>query len=82
MIKGLTDVGALNAAFAEKFLREEGIELVGGSLRGDLGRRIQFWPASGRARQAFLTRETDSVLRDESTRRPAALSNAGSVELF
>lgn len=82
MIKGLTDVGALNAAFAEKFLREEGIELVGGSLRGNLGRRIQFWPASGRARQAFLKRNADSILHDESTRHPAALFNAGSVELF
>ncbi|MDE8347114.1 MAG: chemotaxis protein CheD, partial [Acidocella sp.] len=51
MIKGLTDVGELNASFAEKFLRAEGIAIVGGSLRGEQGRRIQFWPVSGRARQ-------------------------------
>ncbi len=81
MIKGLTDVGALNATFAEKFLREEGIELVGGSLRGTLGRRIQFWPVCGRARQAFLSKEADAILRDESVRQPATF-NAGSVELF
>ncbi len=82
MIKGLTDIGALNAAFAEKFLMDEGIDLLGGSLRGEHGRRIQFWPVGGRARQALLTKETASILRDESTQPPASLSGAGSVELF
>ncbi len=82
MIKGLTDVGALNASFAEKFLRVEGIELIGGSLRGSLGRRIQFWPVGGRARQAFLSKEADTIMRNESVRQPPTLSNAGSVELF
>ena len=82
MIKGLTDIGALNASFAENFLREEDIELVGGSLRGSQGRRIQFWPVSGRARQALLTKETASILRDESARPLASLSGAGAVELF
>ena len=32
MMKGLTDVGELNASFAERFLEDEGIALVGGSL--------------------------------------------------
>ena len=82
IIKGLSDVGALNATFAEKFLTDEGIELVGGSLRGNFGRRIQFWPVSGRARQAFLSRETNSILDDELARQPATLSGAGLVELF
>lgn len=82
MIKGLTDIGALNAKFAEDFLKEEGIDLVGGSLRGNQGRRIQFWPVGGRARQALLTKETASILRDESSRPPVSLSGAGAVELF
>ena len=75
-------MGALNATFAEKFLTDEGIELVGGSLRGNFGRRIQFWPVSGRARQAFLSGETNSILDDELARQPATLSGAGLVELF
>ena len=82
MIKGLTDIGALNAAFAERFLKEEGIELVGGSLRGVHGRRVQFWPVGGRARQALLTHETESIMREESARRPAIQPAAGQVELF
>ncbi|MEJ0096641.1 MAG: chemotaxis protein CheD [Methylocella sp.] len=51
---GLADIGAMNAGFAERFLEHEGIRLIGGSLRGDHGRRIQFWPVSGRARQVLL----------------------------
>jgi chemotaxis protein CheD len=83
MIKGLTDIGELNATFAEKFLREEGITLVGGSLRGEQGRRIQFWPVSGRARQVLLSNETESILNLERTRpvpRPAL--ETGALELF
>jgi chemotaxis protein CheD len=53
-LHGLADIGARNAGFAERFLRNEGIRLIGGSLRGDQGRRIQFWPVTGRARQILL----------------------------
>ena len=83
MMKGLTDIGELNAAFAERFLRDEGIALVGGSLRGESGRRIQFWPHSGRARQIILLGEQDAVFQAERA-TPAAVVSArsGSVELF
>lgn len=53
-MEGLSDVGARNAVFAERFLKNEGISLIGGSLGGDNGRRLQFWPVSGRARQAII----------------------------
>lgn len=82
IIGGLTDVGALNAEFAERFLHEEGIELAGGSLRGNLGRRVQFWPVGGRARQALLTAEAGLSLRDETSRPMPAFSGAGTLELF
>lgn len=55
MIAGLSDVGDRNGRFAVEFLSAEGIETVSTSLGGTLGRRIQFWPASGRARQMMLT---------------------------
>jgi chemotaxis protein CheD len=83
MIKGLTDIGELNASFAERFLRAEGIAIVGGSLRGEQGRRIQFWPVSGRARQVLLAKETESILQAERSRPPPALAQSqGAVELF
>src|SRR5271168_1397093 len=83
MIKGLTDIGELNASFAERFLRAEGIAMVGGSLRGEQGRRIQFWPVSGRARQVLLAKETESILQAERSRPlPAKAPSQGVVELF
>ncbi|MGB8276975.1 MAG: chemotaxis protein CheD [Methylovirgula sp.] len=54
-IEGLSDIGARNVAFAEKFLHNEDISVVGGSLGGESGRRLQFWPVSGRARQAVMS---------------------------
>jgi chemotaxis protein CheD len=83
MIKGLTDVGALNAAFAERFLRAENIAIVGGSLRGETGRRIQFWPASGRARQILMGREVEAVfLAERRTPAPRPVAAGSDVELF
>jgi chemotaxis protein CheD len=83
MITGLTDIGELNASFAEKFLRAEGIVIAGGSLRGEQGRRIQFWPVSGRARQVLLARETASIMQAERSRpAPVMPPGQGAVELF
>ena len=81
-MQGLTDVGNLNADFAAAFLRRESITIVGECLRGTLGRRIQYWPVSGRARRHFLP---SSELPMPVLRVPAAQpasSDAGSLELF
>lgn len=84
MMKGLTDVGNLNADFAQRFLRDEGIAMVGGSLGGDRGRRIQFWPVSGRARQVVLSAGEHTVFQAE--RRvnvePPPPDISDTVELF
>ncbi len=79
MQQGLTDVGALNATFAERFLQDEGISNAGGSLRGDRGRRIQFWPTLGRARQIFMAERT--VFQAE-RRTAVVVPHDDSVELF
>jgi chemotaxis protein CheD len=82
LVKGLTDVGAQNAAFAEEFLRREGLRHVGGSLRGERGRRVQYWPVAGRARQVLLARETPDLLAGEARRPPPSLPETGALELF
>ena len=79
LFDGLSDVGALNAAFAERFLRDEGIAVVGGDLGGDRGRRIEYWPASGRARQALLA--GDAAFASQDAARPPQ-PQGGTVELF
>ena len=82
LITGLTDVGAMNATFAEEFLRREGLNHVGGSLRGDAGRRIQYWPVSGRARQVFLPKDTREVFAQEVVPAPKPAVDTGALELF
>jgi chemotaxis protein CheD len=82
LISGLTDVGEMNATFAEEFLHREGLNHVGGSLRGDAGRRIQFWPVSGRARQVFLPKDTREVFVREIVPAPKPAADTGALELF
>lgn len=82
LITGLTDVGEMNATFAEEFLRREGLANVGGSLRGDAGRRIQYWPVSGRARQVFLPKDTKEVFAREARPAPKPAADTGALELF
>lgn len=75
-MQGLGDIGATNARFAQDFLKREGITITGGSLGGETGRRIQFWPASGRVRQK-LVRATE-----EPRHANPVLPTAGELELF
>ena len=79
-IEGLSDIGARNAAFAERFLQNEDIAIVGGSLRGESGRRLQFWPVSGRARQAVMSADKD--LQPLPVPSVPKQSDGGEVEFF
>jgi len=87
VLAGLSDVGTRNAAFAEKFLRDEGILLVGGDVRGNHPRRIQYWPLTGRARQlAMPGSESVSVVERERATvtavRQDIVEGGNDVELF
>ena len=82
MMQGLSDIGKKNAEFAKKFLSYEGIRIVGSDLGGERGRRLHFWPVTGRARQSYMAVA-------ESMAAPAATSVAryvapstGDVDLF
>jgi chemotaxis protein CheD len=79
-MQGLSDVGALNSRFAERFLQHEGIAYAGGSLGGDRGRRIQFWPTSGRARQVALKKNEE--FSSPGANVPFKAVSNGEVELF
>ncbi|MDE3116540.1 MAG: chemotaxis protein CheD [Pseudomonadota bacterium] len=65
VMAALSDVGTRNADFAERFLQNEGIAIVGGDLRGISPRRIQYWPASGRARQLAIVTDASKLVQDE-----------------
>lgn len=75
---GLADVGASNARFAREFITREGIKLAGECLGGTRGRRINFWPVSGRARRIFISEPVP--LRPAAP--PQGLPASGALELF
>jgi len=80
-VQGLSDIGGQNVAFATKFLAAEGIAVRPGSTGGNSGRRLQFWPATGRVRQSFISpsaAELDPPQPITVCIRP----NAGELELF
>ena len=77
----LADIGGDNVAFAETFLRREGISYLGGSVRGQSARRIQYWPECGRARQLFLERSVDVMVELERG-RTLAHRESGAVDWF
>ncbi|MGV9010941.1 chemotaxis protein CheD [Brevundimonas sp.] len=79
MFDALRDVGLANAEFAERFLRDEGIAMVGGSLRGIGGRRVQYWPVSGRALQRAVN---DAHTPTPPMKRIAPVVDSGALELF
>lgn len=54
-IVGLSNIGAMNAEFAHSFLSNEGIRIVGSNTGGDVGRKLQYHPVSGRARHSPLS---------------------------
>jgi chemotaxis protein CheD len=54
MVGGHTDIGRRNVDFAMDFLARRGIVLLGGSLGGQAARKVEFWPATGQARQRLL----------------------------
>lgn len=80
MLEGLSDIGAQNAAFAKGFLANEGIALVAEHLGGTHGRRLEFFPVSGRARQVLLPHKPHTT--ELPAKRPPKSESYGTLELF
>ena len=82
-IARFSNVGEQNAAFAMQFLRDEGIRVVGSSTGGEFGRKLEFWPISGRARQYPLTgAETQRTVAAEQKPAAAPRPVESSIEFF
>ncbi|OLP42833.1 chemoreceptor glutamine deamidase CheD [Rhizobium oryziradicis] len=82
-IATFSNVGEQNAAFAMQFLRDEGIKVVGSSTGGEHGRKLEFWPVSGRARQYPLTgAETQKTVAQEQRPAPVQKPVESSIEFF
>ena len=85
MMGGLTDVGAQNAAFAQRFLRDERIGIAAQDLLDIYPRKVYYFPHTGRALMRKLpSMHNDSILRPEREYGNRLRNNEveGDVELF
>ncbi|MFI4997943.1 MAG: chemotaxis protein CheD [Hyphomicrobiales bacterium] len=79
MVKGLSDIGEMNAQFARRFLETEGIRITSHSLGDERGRRVEYRPVSGHARQIFVEKVPDLAI---AAAPPVRTASVGTVELF
>lgn len=86
VLKGLSDgVGHKNADFIEQYLSNEGLPVASSHLRGDLPRKIQYFPATGRVRMRQLGVSSGKKIFEKETRqtvRASVVDAAGTIELF
>ncbi|MET0295167.1 MAG: chemotaxis protein CheD [Phenylobacterium sp.] len=82
MFDGLSDVGAANAAFAERFLKDEGINVLSSSLGGGGARRLKYWPVSGRAQLKVVNDQAELVRIRVARPAPLPAAASGDLELF
>ncbi len=78
VVKSLSPIGLMNAEFAKRFLATEGIRIVGESLGDERGRRVEYRPVSGHARQLFV--EAPAEIAEAPP--PSLAGAAGAIELF
>ena len=82
-IARFSNVGEQNARFARQFLMDEGIKVVGESTGGEHGRKLEYWPSSGRARQYALRGvDTQKAVGLEQRPAPVARPVESSIEFF
>ena len=81
-------VGERNAEFVRNYLRNENLAVAAMDLGGDHGRRVCYFPDSGRVKRLLLRRDEDrKIYRQELAlcekhHRASPQETAGSVELF
>ncbi|WP_438991709.1 chemotaxis protein CheD [Lentibacter sp.] len=81
LLDSKADIGRKNQEFAIWFLENEGFEIVSTCLGGTRGRKVRFWPTTGRIQRAFIDEHKEPVSDEPAKKSVSSLSN-GSVELF
>jgi len=85
VMRGTTNIGHRNAEFVESYLSAENLPIAAHHLRGNLPRRIHYFPATGKVMLLELQRtEEEAVVRSESDYKSKIQVEpvAGSAELF
>jgi chemotaxis protein CheD len=85
VLAGATPVGSRNAAFVESYLEAEGLKAVASHLRGNLPRRVHYFPVTGKVMMRELRRSDDQVVLDTEKNYLSKLRTpprSGDIELF
>lgn len=84
VVKGITGIGHKNADFIEQFMKDEKLPVSSAHLRGNSARRVEYSPASGRARMLLITGDhTTKIFKEETRHVPrVAETSGGDIELF
>jgi chemotaxis protein CheD len=82
---GTTNIGHRNADFVQDYLAAENLPIAAEHLRGNLPRRIHYFPTTGRVLLLELQRsDVDDVIKSETVHKSKLQSEpvTGSAELF
>lgn len=82
MFEGGAEIGAKNATFAKWYMENEGFTVSGGCLGGTRGRKIRFWPVSGRVHQSFMSNMSDPVVPVPARPKRDDGASQGEIQLF
>ncbi len=86
MFDGAGTVGTQNATFAKEYLRQEGLTAAAVDLGGVQGRRVHYWPTTGRVKRLLLagTQARTIAVEEKSYRSHLVASDAatGNIEWF
>ncbi|UWR62550.1 chemotaxis protein CheD [Phaeobacter inhibens] len=86
MSANLSDIGASNADFVQRFLRDESIAVVSSSVGGTSARRVRFHAVSGAAQQTQVKDDRRLGEQERVTARPTPAAkpaaDVGAVTLF
>ena len=83
--RGSVPIGFENAAFVEKYLKNEGLRIEASDLGGNSPRRIHYFPSTGKVRRLLMQRAGDAAVFREEQRLKIQLSETqmeGDTELF
>lgn len=75
-------IGTMNAAFAERFLREEGIPVSFSDLGGTSARRVDFLAAMGKARCRSVEADRTPIALPPVRKPTPPSASTGDVEFF
>lgn len=84
VLAGMARIGTRNAEFVEEYLEREGLPIAAKHLRGNIARRIRYYPKTGRVLMSQISKDIASIgqqeikLLDKDLLEPTA----GTTELF